>query len=74
MSVLTDTIAKAAVERDDKWGHIVLSHFNTMTDLVAAEAKYYSKCYADFFRLSSERKAGHSQDCALAEAHEKYFS
>ena len=69
-----DSIANAAFERDDEWGHTVLSRVDSVIDLVAAEAKYHGKCFSNFCKLPSERQPGRPQDNALAEAYEKLFS
>ena len=48
---IKDTILKYCEQRDDDWGKIVNARICNVVDLVAAEARYHSKCMKNFYTL-----------------------
>ena len=46
---MRDRVIARALERGDEWGDAVLARAQSVTDLVAAEAKCYKQCNVRYF-------------------------
>lgn len=72
-----NSIRRRAVERADEWGNIVCAGMDGIIDLVAAEAKYHSKCYQRFSTKGTLEgdgvSSGRPKDAKKQEAFQKLW-
>lgn len=68
---IKQNIEARCTARNDDWSHKVYARIATTGDLVAAEARYHVMCHRDFFRESSQRKAGRPVDESKESAFQK---
>lgn len=62
---IRDSVLNQCTKRDDPWAHDVMTRLQACIDLVAAEARYHSKCYLNFFRTFKTSPVGRPTDTGM---------
>jgi predicted nucleic acid-binding Zn ribbon protein len=75
---IKETVTTHAEKRNDDWGQVVLAGINSVIDLVAAEARYHTTCYARFIDHERQHdkpsKVGRPRDAVKERAFNYSFS